>query len=539
MPYNPKIYFIKQVIPKVLSLLLVGILFYPILPLFLSIFTPSSKNFEHIINLFIVDHTITTILLLLFVTLFSFLIALCASILVSFYKFPFSNNFKFLLILPLTIPTYFGAYIYDKIFDYSGIINSSMRNIFNINHFLSFDLFSFWGGVFIFTLFLFPYLFIILLSFFRKHMAELIEVARTLGASPFTILIYIIMPLAKFPIMSGLTMIMMEIINDFGVTSYLGIQTFSASIFKAWFSLNDIALASKLSGYLVPVIFLFLILSKKYSSKKSLSFVSNHEPSPFPLKGKYAFLATVFCSIIFIISYVLPVLILGYYSYFAFIKYPVWNTLAVMFQTIFLIVISTLILLILGLFLAYQNRRKTSIYTELFSLQYALPSIIIAVAILNTYFQLESWNIFPMGTATKLQNLFVLVIFAYVTRFMILSYNVSFSAFKKIGFEYQQISQTLGYTKFQTFFKIELPLILPSILIGSTIIMIDLFKELPLTLFLSPFNFETLSTSTHNYVVNEMFTESTPSALVLIFIIGFVTWGLFRYSYYSNKGKKL
>ena len=337
MPYNSKIHFIKQVIPKILSLFLVGILFYPIIPLFLSIFTPTSKNFEHIINLFIIDHTVTTVLLLLFVALFSFLIAFSTSILVSFYQFPFSDHFKFLLILPLTIPTYFGAYIYDKVFDYSGIVNSSIRNTFHIDHLLSFDLFSFWGGVFIFTLFLFPYLFIVLLSFFKKHMAELIEVSRTLGASPVKILSFVILPLAKLSILSGLTMITMEIINDFGVTSYLGIQTFSASIFKAWFGLNDIALASKLAGYLVPIIFLLLVLGKKYSLNKPLSFVSNHEPSPILLRGGLGLLATGFCSIIFIISYLLPVLILGYYSYFAFLEYPIWGTLAVMFQTIFLI----------------------------------------------------------------------------------------------------------------------------------------------------------------------------------------------------------
>lgn len=512
------------------------VFFSPLITILIELFTPHTDNFYHIINTFLIEQTLTTIALMSVVSLSVLAIVFPVVSLLVLYEFPGRKFFNIALILPLAIPTYIGAYVYDKIFDYSGIINVLFREFMGINHALSFNLFSFSGGVFIFSLFLYPYLYTVLLSFFRKYIGEMIEVSRSLGHSIPHTLIKLILPFAKASIFTGLMMICMEILNDFGVTSYLGLQTFSASIFKAWFSLNDIKTASKLAGYLIPLIFILIYMIQFYNHQNNHHITPSREPSLIKLRGFKSFAAISYCSLLFFISFVLPIAVLTYYSIFSIQAYPIWPVLYATAGTIILCIFSTIILVILGiLFASFTRKNNLNIYSNFFSLQYSLPSIIIAVSILITAITLESLHLFPKGFTTTLQNCFILLIFAYLMRFIILSYNTAHSAFKKIGTNYQEISQTLGHSKIETFFKIELPLMIPNLTIGGIIIFIDIFKELPLTLFLRPFNFETPATRAHDLVVNEMFTESAPSSLAIIIILTCVTFLMFKIGYFSDK----
>ncbi|MGL4562951.1 MAG: ABC transporter permease [Brevinema sp.] len=527
------IQYVKKIFSKLFSYFLVLLFFSPLLLILFHLFTPETQNFRHIINMLLKTQIINTFGLIFCVSTCVFLIVFPATALLTIFKFPGSTFLKFGLILPLAVPSYVGSYVYEKVFDYSGVINSLFRNQFCINHLLDMDLFSFHGSVFIFTLFLYPYLYTILLSFFRKYIGEIIEVSRSLGHNISQTFCKLILPLSRISIIGGLLMVAMEILNDFGVTSYLGVETFSSSIFKAWFNLNDMNTAAKLAAHLIPIVFIF-IYTIKHLNKTHIYLNPSRKITPIKLHGWKAFIASAYCYGLFFLSFVLPIILLCYYSFFAIQRYPIWNILLTSFLSIVISSVSTLLLVGLGIFFATLSRKKNQQYIELFSLQYALPSTIIAVAIFIAVMSLEKIPFVPSGFTITLQNSFILLIFAYVMRFLILGYNMAHHAFKKIGLHYTETSKILGYSSLKTFFKIELPLITPTLSIGAVIIFIDIFKELPLTLFLRPFNFNTPATLTHDFVINEMFTEVAPSALALISILSAVTFIIFRIGYFSD-----
>ncbi|MGL4561817.1 MAG: ABC transporter permease [Brevinema sp.] len=532
--YNLKsIQYFKKIFSTLFSYFLVLLFFSPLLLILFHLFTPETQNFRHIINMLLKTQIINTFGLIICVSICVFLIVFPATALLTIFQFPGSTFLKFGLILPLAVPSYVGSYVYEKVFDYSGVINSVFRNQFGINHLLDMDLFSFHGSVFIFTLFLYPYLYTILLSFFRKYIGEIIEVSRSLGHNILQTFCKLILPLSRISIISGLLIVAMEILNDFGVTSYLGVETFSSSIFKAWFNLNDINTAAKLAAHLIPIVFIF-IYTIKHINKTHIYLNPSRKITPIKLHGWKAFTASAYCYGLFFLSFVLPIVLLCYYSFFAIQRYPIWNILLTSFLSIVISSVSTLLLVGLGIFFATLSRKKNQQYIELFSLQYALPSTIIAVAVFIAVMSLEKLPFVPSGFTITLQNSFILLIFAYVMRFLILGYNMAHHAFKKIGLHYTETSKILGYSSLKTFFNIELPLMTPTLSMGAVIIFIDIFKELPLTLFLRPFNFNTPATLTHDFVINEMFTEAAPSALALISILSAVTFIIFRIGYFSD-----
>ncbi|MGL4388877.1 MAG: ABC transporter permease [Brevinema sp.] len=527
----------KKIGIKIFSLALFFLLFSPLLFIISYIFFPSSEHFVHLMSVFLKVQSINTISLVIWVNLLVFLLVFPVACILSLFEFKGSKFLKFGLLLPIAIPSYIASYTYEKVFDYSGVINTLTRNIFGIEHFLNLDFFSFHGAVLVFTITLYPYLYMVLLSFFSKYIGEIIEVSRSLGNSVTVSCLKLILPLSKPAIVSGLLMLSMEIVNNFGVASYLGVETFSSSIFKAWFHLNDIKTAAKLASYLTPIVFL-LITIFRYFTKTHITLSSSRRVQPIPIRGWKGFLASFYCGGLFIISFILPLGILCYYSVFAIREYPVWNILLITFNSIALSSISTLLLVILGIFFGAVSQKKSFALAEVFSLQYALPSLIIAVSVFITVMTIEKLSFIPTGLTISLQNSFLLLIFAYMVRFVILGYNTGHNAFKKIGQHYKEVAINLGYSRMQTFFRIELPLLIPNISLGAIIIFIDVFKELPLTLFLRPFNFDTPTTLIYDLVINEMFTEATPSALVLIIILSIITFIIFKIGYlHSNEGE--
>ncbi|MGL4367325.1 MAG: ABC transporter permease [Brevinemataceae bacterium] len=508
---------------NVFANIIVFLFFLPVVLIVSGMFINTNPdNWYHITTFIIPQQIKTTVMLIIAVMTASTVLAFSVAYLISFYSFPGSKQFESLLLLPFTIPAYIGTYAYNKVFDYSGPINSWFRDHLDINYLLQFDLFSFSGAVFVFTLFFYPYLYISLLGFFRKYSGELIQVSRTLGVGSFSIITRIILPLSRTALISGLTLISMEVLNDFGVSSYLGIQTFSSGIFKAWIGMNDIVSAIKLAAYIVPIILFILLVFRYFSDKTTITYLATGPNSFRKLQGIKALGAFVYCSIILFLGYLLPLLIIIRYTLIVINTSDITGILNVTITGLILTGTSTILILILGTYLAYCTRSKTKIYGELFSLQYSLPGTLIAVAVMFLFYQFENFYILPKGTTIVMRNSYALLIFAYIMRFLTLGYNTAGVAFKKIGFSYRNAAKTLNCNPLTCFFKIELPIILPSLKYGGLLILIDIFKELPLTLFLRPFNFNTPASKVHDLAVNEMFAESTPFALVLIMILGII-----------------
>ena len=247
----------------------------PNIDIIIHLFQKPNKTWYHIKEYLLKDYIVTSIIVVFFTVLLSIIIGVTLAWLISAYDFPFRKFFRWALILPLAIPPYIGAYTYSGMVSYTGVIQRFFRNILGVElNQKYFDIMSIEGAIFIFTLFLFPYVYMVTMTFLEKQSAGLIESARLLGSSAIGIFFRVIIPVSRGAIVAGSTLIALEVLSDYGVVSYLGVQTFSTAIFKSWISLGDVDSAIRLAGILMVVVFIIISSEKALRGRKKYSFTN-------------------------------------------------------------------------------------------------------------------------------------------------------------------------------------------------------------------------------------------------------------------------
>ena len=283
----------------------------PNIDIIIHLFQKPNKTWYHIKEYLLKDYIVTSIIVVFFTVLLSIIIGVTLAWLISAYDFPFRKFFRWALILPLAIPPYIGAYTYSGMVSYTGVIQRFFRNILGVElNQKYFDIMSIEGAIFIFTLFLFPYVYMVTMTFLEKQSAGLIESARLLGSSAIGIFFRVIIPVSRGAIVAGSTLIALEVLSDYGVVSYLGVQTFSTAIFKSWISLGDVDSAIRLAGILMVVVFIIISSEKALRGRKKYSF-TNTKVRPIKrknLKGFNKFIVTLYVLIIFSLGFLIPVL---------------------------------------------------------------------------------------------------------------------------------------------------------------------------------------------------------------------------------------
>lgn len=280
-------------------------------------FTTPNENWNHIKDYLLKEIVMNTLFLMSFTGFFTTIIGTSLAWIVTAYQFPFRKFFRWGLILPLAIPPFIGAYTYHGILNYTGIIQATLRNQFDIKVNQDyFNIMTIPGAIFIFTMFLFPYIFVITKSFFQNQSSSIVENARLLGGGPFEIFFRVILPISRAAIVGGVTIVMLEVINDYGVVKYYGIQTFITSIFQTWFAMDDLDSAFKLAGTLMIVVIAVLILEKFIRGRKRFSYTTTkiRPIQPKEVQGPKAWLLT------FTVYLFLPLLLL-FHSYNSFIGF--------------------------------------------------------------------------------------------------------------------------------------------------------------------------------------------------------------------------
>ena len=505
----------------------------PIVTVFSSFFESTSEYSSIIKNTFLSEYIFNSLLLLLGVLFLTFVIGVLGAYLVSFYSFPGSNFFKWALILSFAVPAYIYAYSLTAFFENYGTAFTILKNIFGEGDYNSsipkFD--GMIGAIISISFSLFGYVYVLTRASFHYQSQNLIELGKNLGFSKQKSFMKIILPSARPAIVAGLSLVAMETLSDFGSVSFFGISTLTTGIYNAWISFDDLVLANQLSFYLLIFILgLFILenLSRKKAQYHSPSKGGFKKKSLTNLYGLKAWLAFLFCFFVFFISFLFPVSQMLYWT-IIFPKHLVDLNLVELFSnTIILVLLSSIVLIGFAFISNYGNRLSRSKFLEIlttFSISgYAIPGIILAVAFITFISWLDS-SIINLFEIKNVKSIFIGsilgLIVVYFVRFFSLASNGLKSGYLKINYSIDESAYLLGYSKFKTFRNIHIPYLKNSIMLIGILIAIEIIKELPITLIMRPFNFETFATQAYIYASQDLLEAAAAPSLFLILIASF------------------
>ncbi|MFT5640396.1 MAG: iron(III) transport system permease protein [Cyclobacteriaceae bacterium] len=433
---------------------------------------------------------------------------------VTMYQFPFRKQLEWLLILPLAIPSFINGIAYAGLTDYAGPIRIALRATPWLND-VYIDIMNAWGAIFVMSLVLYPYVYLTSRSAFANQSSQLLEASKLLGASELQSFYKVAFPLAWPAIFSGLSLVIMEVLNDYGTVKYFGIPTFTTGIFKSWLSLGDMPSAIFLAFILLSLVVIILsiewwITRKRITSNSSFSRRIHKEKLVGP--KKYIVLTFIFGVLTF--AFIVPLFQLLWWLNLSFHNTDWSKFLIIIGNTLKLSLYSSILIIVLGVFMAYafriiKKQKLISSLSKLSSLGYAMPGAVVAIGIIATILLINSELIYAGIYA---------LLFGYTVRFFAVGYNPIVAGFKKNSSSLDDAAVTLGLTRLGSLFSVHLPLIKRSLLVSLILIFVDISKELPITLILRPFNFNTLSTNAYQFATDEMAPESSAASLFIILV---------------------
>jgi len=505
----------------------------PIVTVFSSFFEATGTYASIIKDTFIYEYILNSIFLLIGVLFLTFVIGVGCAYLVSFYKFPGASFFKWTLILSFAVPAYIYAYSLTAFFENYGTAFAILKNLFGDGEYNSiipkFD--GMLGAIISISFSLFGYVYVLTRASFHYQSQNLIELGKNLGFSKQKSFFNIILPSARPAIVAGLSLVAMETLSDFGSVSFFGISTLTTGIYNAWISFDDLTLANRLSFFLL-IFILGLFILENFSRKKA----QYHSPSKGGFKAKSlisltgfkAFFAFTFCLTVFAISFLFPVLQMLYWTIMFPKHFTDLNVMQLLINTMILVFLSSCVLISLAFISNYGNRVSKSKFLELlttFSISgYAIPGIILAVAFIT----FVSWfdnNVITFFGISTIKSIFIGsilgLVLVYFVRFYSLANNGIKSGYLKINYSIDESAYLLGYSKFKTFTNIHVPYLKNSILLIGILIAIEIIKELPITLIMRPFNFETFATTAYIFASQDLLEAAAAPSLFLIIIASF------------------
>jgi iron(III) transport system permease protein len=508
-----------------------AVILLPVFFILISLLQTPNENWSHIKQYVLKDAVVQSFWLVLYSGLGAAVLGVGLAWLTAAYDFPLARWFRWALALPLAIPPYIAAYTYSAMLSYTGIVQKTLRNTFDVKPDPQwFDFMSMRGAVFVFTMFLFPYVYMIARAFLERETGAYVENARLLGRGPWSIFWRVVLPISRPAVVGGVILVCFEVLSDYGVVSYFGIQTLSTAIFKTWFGMYDLESASQLAAWMMLGVLGLFVLERMLRSRRRYSSTTG-KVRPLlrrRLRRGQGIAAFALCAVVMLLAFVIPVAqLLVWASWTAadvwtdgFYRFA-WNTVRVaLFATALILVASSVV--------AVASRQLSGgpgyLLAKAVTAGYSIPGAIIAIGVLSVFVQLDNW-LAPVyvslgigeGEAPLMLSLSVIMLVtAYVVRFMATGFNALEAGYERISPKYSESSRMLGRGLAHTFWRVELPLLGGAILSGTVLTFVEIVKELPLALLLRPFNFETLATKTYQYASDEKIYEASLPALCII-----------------------
>ncbi|MEF3309159.1 iron ABC transporter permease [Paenibacillus sp. GYB004] len=517
----------------------------PSLYILIGLFRKPNENWQHIQDYLLLDYALESLWLVLGTVFFTVLIGVTLAWLVAAYDFPLRRFFAWAFVLPLAIPPYIAAYTYGDMLSYTGSVQIFFRNVVGWTPDQKyFDIMSMKGAVFIFTLFLFPYVYLITKTFLEKQSAAFIENARLLGKNPVHIFFRIVLPLSQGAIVGGASLVAFEVLNDYGVTKHFGIQSFTTAIFKTWFGMSDVDSALRLAALLMCfIVGVFLIERLLRRRRRYNSSTSKMRPlARRRLRGVPAVAAFLFGAVIVSFSFIIPVVQLIVWATWTYRDVLNAKFAGLLWNTLFISVVSIVLLMLVAVIVANVCRLHRTGYTlalsKLISMGYSIPGAVLSIGVLAVFISLDNklsglyaglgWGDGKLVLSMSL----AMLVFAYIIRFLAVGFNSVEAGFEKIGNRYSEASRLLGMGMTRTFFKVDLPMIKGAVFTGCILTFMEIVKELPLTLLLRPFNFDTLATKAYQYASDEQIHQASAPSLLIVAV------GMLSVFFYHWLGEK-
>jgi len=509
-----------------LIFIFVIIFLLPILFIFLNLFSSSTDVWMHIRAYLLEEYIINSLIIVFFVALFTILIGTSLAWLVSMYDFPGVSFFKWLLILPMAIPTYINAFIYSGLNETSGIFFNFFEYYFGLGPFIYnlYNIQNIYGVIFIMSISLYPYVYLLCLPAFANHSYSVFEVGKSLGLNQFQRMTRIGIPIVRPAVIAGVSFVIMETLAEYATMEYFGVPTFATGIFRAWFVLSDDISSLRLSSILLTLVFFLIYFEEISRGKKNFDNPTNkvyERKKEIPNSKSFPILL---CSLVLFFGFILPLMQIFYWISYSFQEIDVAFLAELVISSAGIAFISAVVIIIFTLNISFISRVTKNIFTKfcikIFSLGYAIPGVVLAVGVITPiiYFEKSFSRLFNYPPESILTGTFILLTIAYLVRFSTISIKTIDSGFNKISANYDLVSSSFGYSKIETLLKVHLPILLPTIYSAGILLFVDIVKELPMTLILRPFNFTTLPVYLYELAEAENLSSIGTPGLILIII---------------------
>lgn len=517
---------------QISSIFFAALAVLPVLAIVWLAFFPEENIWPHLIQTSLPGYIKNTLLLMLGVGVSVFLTGVSTAWLVTHYEFPLRKQFEWMLLLPLAIPAYVIAYMYTDLLEFAGPVQQLLRSIFGWELARDYwfpNIRSLGGGILMMGLVLYPYVYMLARAAFLEQSPNLLEASRLLGHSQFKAFLKVSLPIARPAIAVGVALALMETLNDFGTIDFFAIRTLTAGLYDVWLGMGNLGGAAQIATTMLT--FVILLLSLEYFGRRKQKFYQSaqrfKQKQRRILSGRLPWWLTLFCAVPVTLGFLLP---LGMLINLAIIYFDVsWTEKfrQYAFNSLLLSTAAAVIAVSVALLIAYTRRlniksRKILIASRVASLGYAVPGAVLAVGIIIPFAALDNWvdalmrQWFDFSTGLILSGTLFAVIFAYVVRFLAVSIGTIESSLSKVSDSMDMAARTLGYTTPQVLTRFHFPLIKGGILTAGMVVFVDSMKELPATLILRPFNFETLATYVYQFASDELIGESALGALFIV-----------------------
>ena len=519
--------------PSVWTVLVMAIAFLlstPVISVLSNIFTNSGEVWKHLAETVLWKYITNSFWLMIGVGCGVLMIGVGTAWLVTLCRFKSSRFFEWALLLPLAAPAYVLAYTYTEFLDYSGPVQTALRNLFGWGYgdYWFPNVRSLWGAIAMLSLVLYPYVYLLARVAFLEQSVCTLEASRTLGCGPWRSFFTVALPLARPAIVAGLALALMETLNDFGTVQFFGVDTFTTGIYRTWFGMGNRVAAAQLAAFLLLFI-LWLILLERWSRRRARYYQhtgTRRQLPSYQLRGIRAVGAWIACFIPIGLGFLVPAAVLldmTLKNVSVSLDDRFWSNAR---NSFILAVITAALAIVIAVVMAYGLRLRSNMGMQLAarvaSMGYAVPGSVIAVGILIPIGRLDNaidaWMraTFGISTGLLLSGTITALVFAYLVRFLAISFSTVEASLGKIKPSLDEAARSLGLSPTSTLVQVHTPMMWGSLLTAGMLVFVDVMKELPATLIIRPFNFDTLAIRVYNLASDERLAEASGSALALV-----------------------
>lgn len=505
----------------------------PILAIFWLALTGSTEGWQHLLANVLPRAGFRTFMLLGMTAATTALFGIACAWLVTTFEFPARRVLSAALVLPLAIPSYLAAYAFGEFLDFTGPVQSALRAAFGFHSIRDYwfpDIRSLGGAVIVLSSVLYPYVYLSARAAFSMQGRFAAEAARTLGAKPLSVFFSVQLPMARPAIAIGLSLVLMETLNDIGAVEYLGVQTLTFTIYETWLNRGNLANATQIAAVILIIVGVLIVIERnarerqRFAAPKATSMAQRHRLRS--LSGWRRWCATLFCIVPVMSGFFIPVIVLGGYAAKRLDALFAPKLLKALGHSLEVSLSAAFVTLIAAFVFSYAIRtersRTSKIAARLGSMGYGVPGTVLAIGVLIPLASLDNGvdgfirSHFGFSSGLLLSGTAFAIIYAHSVRFMTMAEGTLDAGFQKLSPHIDMASRTLGRNRLQTLFKVLLPNMRPAALTAFLLVLIESMKELPATILLRPFGFNTLATLVYEDASRSRVQDAAVPAIIII-----------------------